>query len=114
MSKKLRCVGICAVLTVLISSVSMFFHGKPFSAALHELVYSASMDNRVIPIKVTDTVLQSIENEWGKISDIAAARAYLDEIFIKIRNMENALLSEATFIHLFIGQEKQENIFPAG
>lgn len=114
MSKKLRCVGICALLTALIGSVGMFFHRKPFSTDFYELVYTANMENRVIPTNITDIILQSMVNEWTNISDIAAARVYLDEILVTLRNMKNALQSETQLTYLFAGQEKQENIFPAG
>lgn len=64
---------------------------------LHVVANSNSRDDQTIKLLVRDAVLESIQNDLAQLSDMAAARAYLQENMGLIRSAANRVLLEAGY-----------------
>lgn len=64
---------------------------------LHVVANSDSREDQSIKLQVRNAVLQSLQADLSKISDVKAAKAYLQENLPLIRDTANAVLKEAGF-----------------
>jgi len=97
-AKVVKRVGCCLLLSVLIWCGTLIADRQCLNQELirlHVVANSDSAEDQNIKLQVRDAVITSLQNDLAELSDVEAAKAYLQENLPKIRDTANRTLEQA-------------------
>lgn len=112
MKKYLKRILICGLFAALCWSAVLISDRKKLNDGLirfHVVAHSDSSADQAIKCNVRDVVLESIQTDLQKVSDISEARAYLQSNLPKIQRLVNQTLEDMGFSggsQILLGKER--------